>query len=144
MNEFLNPAAANQAANPVATIHGEPLMEMPRDLYIPPDALEVFLDTFQGPLDLPDECFSGQLACQVFGHRPAQTGIAHNQVLQAPTQQVGQQSQTRGFDFGKLGHAAILFQSAAGIRRVASAAQTFGPSQYPWNSISFFFTSPSS
>ena len=52
MNEFLNPAAANQAANPVATIHGEPLMEMPRDLYIPPDALEVFLDTFQGPLDL--------------------------------------------------------------------------------------------
>jgi segregation and condensation protein A len=39
-------------ANPVATIHGEPLTELPSDLYIPPDALEVFLDTFQGPLDL--------------------------------------------------------------------------------------------
>ena len=38
--------------NPVAKICGEPLMEIPQDLYIPPDALEVFLDTFQGPLDL--------------------------------------------------------------------------------------------
>lgn len=37
---------------PVAKICGEPLMEIPQDLYIPPDALEVFLDTFQGPLDL--------------------------------------------------------------------------------------------
>lgn len=33
-------------------IHGEPLLEMPADLYIPPDALEVFLETFEGPLDL--------------------------------------------------------------------------------------------
>ena len=33
-------------------IHGEPLLEMPLDLYIPPDALEVVLETFQGPLDL--------------------------------------------------------------------------------------------
>ncbi|MGM0413491.1 MAG: segregation and condensation protein A, partial [Pseudomonadota bacterium] len=31
---------------------GEPVTELPRDLYIPPDALEVFLDTFEGPLDL--------------------------------------------------------------------------------------------
>ncbi len=38
--------------NPVAKVCGEPLMEVPHDLYIPPDALEVFLDTFQGPLDL--------------------------------------------------------------------------------------------
>ncbi len=38
--------------SPVAKICGEPLMEIPQDLYIPPDALEVFLDTFQGPLDL--------------------------------------------------------------------------------------------
>ncbi len=37
---------------PLARICGEPLMEIPQDLYIPPDALEVFLDTFQGPLDL--------------------------------------------------------------------------------------------
>jgi segregation and condensation protein A len=37
---------------PCARIHGEPLLELPQDLYIPPDALEVVLDTFQGPLDL--------------------------------------------------------------------------------------------
>ena len=37
---------------PVARIHGEPLLEMPQDLYIPPDALEVVLEAFQGPLDL--------------------------------------------------------------------------------------------
>ncbi|MDP5240160.1 ScpA family protein [Uliginosibacterium sp. 31-16] len=36
----------------LARIHGQPLLEMPTDLYIPPDALEVFLDTFEGPLDL--------------------------------------------------------------------------------------------
>ena len=36
----------------VARIHGEPLAEMPHDLYIPPEALEVFLETFEGPLDL--------------------------------------------------------------------------------------------
>jgi segregation and condensation protein A len=41
-----------QAANPVAHIHGEPITEMPLDLYIPPDALEVFLEAFEGPLDL--------------------------------------------------------------------------------------------
>lgn len=40
------------ATQPVARICGEPLLEIPQDLYIPPDALEVFLDTFQGPLDL--------------------------------------------------------------------------------------------
>lgn len=37
---------------PFAKICGEPLLEIPQDLYIPPDALEIFLDTFQGPLDL--------------------------------------------------------------------------------------------
>ncbi|MBU1689169.1 MAG: segregation/condensation protein A [Gammaproteobacteria bacterium] len=36
----------------VVRIHGEPLTEMPHDLYIPPEALEVFLETFEGPLDL--------------------------------------------------------------------------------------------
>lgn len=35
-----------------ATIHGEPITKLPRDLYIPPDALEVFLEAFAGPLDL--------------------------------------------------------------------------------------------
>ncbi|MCD2341785.1 segregation/condensation protein A [Ideonella azotifigens] len=36
----------------VARLYGEPLFAMPTDLYIPPDALEVFLEAFQGPLDL--------------------------------------------------------------------------------------------
>ncbi len=35
-----------------ARIHGEPLLELPQDLYIPPDALELVLENFQGPLDL--------------------------------------------------------------------------------------------
>jgi segregation and condensation protein A len=36
----------------VARVAGEPVTELPTDLYIPPDALEVFLETFEGPLDL--------------------------------------------------------------------------------------------
>jgi segregation and condensation protein A len=36
----------------LARLYGEPLFALPTDLYIPPDALEVFLETFQGPLDL--------------------------------------------------------------------------------------------
>jgi segregation and condensation protein A len=36
----------------LAHIHGEPMLEMPKDLYIPPDALELVLEAFQGPLDL--------------------------------------------------------------------------------------------
>lgn len=47
----LLPAAGAVDAR-VATVRGEALLEMPRDLYIPPDALEVFFDTFEGPLDL--------------------------------------------------------------------------------------------
>lgn len=35
-----------------AIVQGAPLLELPQDLYIPPEALEVFLDTFEGPLDL--------------------------------------------------------------------------------------------
>jgi len=41
-----------QVEMPFAVVHGEPVTEMPRDLYIPPQALEVFLDAFEGPLDL--------------------------------------------------------------------------------------------
>ena len=37
---------------PLARIYGEPLTQLPQDLYIPPDALEVMLDAFEGPLDL--------------------------------------------------------------------------------------------
>ncbi|HET9122078.1 MAG TPA: segregation/condensation protein A, partial [Acidiferrobacteraceae bacterium] len=40
------------APTTTARVHGQALDEMPRDLYIPPEALEVFLDTFEGPLDL--------------------------------------------------------------------------------------------
>ena len=40
------------SAEPLALVHGEPVLELPGDLYIPPDALRVFLDTFEGPLDL--------------------------------------------------------------------------------------------
>lgn len=36
----------------IALVFGEPYMDLPKDLYIPPEALEVFLDTFEGPLDL--------------------------------------------------------------------------------------------
>ncbi|MEM9604281.1 MAG: ScpA family protein [Pseudomonadota bacterium] len=41
-----------QAQIPLAVVRGERIMELPRDLYIPPDALEVFLEAFEGPLDL--------------------------------------------------------------------------------------------
>ena len=37
---------------PFAVVDGEPVVDVPRDLYIPPDALEVFLEAFEGPLDL--------------------------------------------------------------------------------------------
>lgn len=48
------PAAAPEYQVPVqlALVYGEALTEMPQDLYIPPDALEVFLEAFEGPLDL--------------------------------------------------------------------------------------------
>ncbi|OZB46721.1 MAG: segregation/condensation protein A, partial [Thiomonas sp. 14-66-4] len=36
----------------VARLYGQPLFQLPQDLYIPPDALEVFLEAFEGPLDL--------------------------------------------------------------------------------------------
>jgi len=41
-----------QAEMPFAVVQGEPLALLPEDLYIPPDALEVFLEAFEGPLDL--------------------------------------------------------------------------------------------
>ena len=44
------PSVVDQVA--VARLYGEPLFAMPQDLYIPPDALEVFLEAFEGPLDL--------------------------------------------------------------------------------------------
>src|SRR5580693_1766518 len=49
------PAAVVQPAQgemPFAMVEGQPVTEMPRDLYIPPQALEVFLEAFEGPLDM--------------------------------------------------------------------------------------------
>jgi len=43
---------AGRTAPHIAKLYGEPFPDLPRDLYIPPDALEVFLDAFEGPLDL--------------------------------------------------------------------------------------------
>src|SRR5699024_9942888 len=40
------------AAPALAIVRGQPVTELPQDLYIPPDALEVFLENFEGPLDL--------------------------------------------------------------------------------------------
>lgn len=44
--------SSKQKEMPFAIVQGSPLTELPRDLYIPPDALEVFLEAFEGPLDL--------------------------------------------------------------------------------------------
>ncbi|WP_396270677.1 segregation and condensation protein A [Ideonella sp.] len=56
---LLLPAASPELDTPtvvdgvaLARLYGEPLFTLPNDLYIPPDALEVFLEAFQGPLDL--------------------------------------------------------------------------------------------
>ena len=55
----LHDGAANDEAQPtldlalpLAKIRGEPITELPADLYIPPEALSVFLEAFEGPLDL--------------------------------------------------------------------------------------------
>ena len=57
--DLLAAAPAGEVATPqvidhvaVARLYGEPLFSLPQDLYIPPDALEIFLEAFEGPLDL--------------------------------------------------------------------------------------------
>jgi segregation and condensation protein A len=45
-------AQPRQQELPFAVVEGVAMMELPRDLYIPPNALEVFLEAFEGPLDL--------------------------------------------------------------------------------------------
>ena len=44
--------APQQEEMPFAYVQGAPVTELPKDLYIPPEALEVFLEAFEGPLDL--------------------------------------------------------------------------------------------
>ena len=46
------PEPHEQGEMPFAVVDGEPVTQMPQDLYIPPDALQVFLEAFEGPLDL--------------------------------------------------------------------------------------------
>ncbi len=46
------PSAPEQVEMPFAVVNGERLTQLPRDLYIPPQALEIFLEAFEGPLDL--------------------------------------------------------------------------------------------
>src|SRR5450755_4556591 len=41
-----------QQEMPLAMVRGQPMLQMPQDLYIPPDALEIILEAFEGPLDL--------------------------------------------------------------------------------------------
>ncbi len=48
----LVPADSADRLDAVARLYGAPMLELPKDLYIPPDALEVFLEAFEGPLDL--------------------------------------------------------------------------------------------
>ncbi len=50
--EPVDSQAGAQQELPFAMVYGQAVMEMPLDLYIPPDALEVFLEAFEGPLDL--------------------------------------------------------------------------------------------
>ncbi len=55
--ELQNPTGPDTTPNVVdglafAKLYGEPLFALPQDLYIPPDALEIFLEAFEGPLDL--------------------------------------------------------------------------------------------
>lgn len=50
--ETLRAAGQAQGEFPFAIVEGKTVTELPKNLYIPPDALEVFLEAFEGPLDL--------------------------------------------------------------------------------------------
>ncbi len=52
MVDLFQQAQTSQSEMPFALVEGEPLTVIPQDLYIPPDALQVFLEAFEGPLDL--------------------------------------------------------------------------------------------
>lgn len=48
----LAPVQAIDDGVAIARLYGEPVLELPKDLYIPPDALQIILEAFEGPLDL--------------------------------------------------------------------------------------------
>tara|TARA_B100001057_G_C22870019_1_gene958318 strand:+ start:8743 stop:9657 length:915 start_codon:yes stop_codon:yes gene_type:complete len=50
--DHIEASLPTQSEMPFAVVDGEPITSLPRDLYIPPDALQVFLEAFEGPLDL--------------------------------------------------------------------------------------------
>lgn len=52
MNDEIKTTEVSQDEMPFALVMGSPMTQLPKDLYIPPDALEVFLEAFEGPLDL--------------------------------------------------------------------------------------------
>jgi len=53
LRQFMSEIAGiEQGPEPLARIYGEPMQQLPLDLYIPPDAMAVMLDAFEGPLDL--------------------------------------------------------------------------------------------
>jgi len=52
VNDKQGPEKPVQSEMPFAIVQGEAVTDLPQDLYIPPDALEVFLEAFEGPLDL--------------------------------------------------------------------------------------------
>lgn len=52
LKELRETQAGQQSEMPFAVVSGQAVTEIPQDLYIPPDALEVFLEAFEGPLDL--------------------------------------------------------------------------------------------
>lgn len=52
MHTTLNPSSAQDDAQAVAWLFGQPVTDVPQDLFIPPDALQVVLQSFEGPLDL--------------------------------------------------------------------------------------------
>ena len=51
-DDRLSGPTPEQKELPLAIVGGEAITEVPKDLYIPPDALEIFLEAFEGPLDL--------------------------------------------------------------------------------------------
>jgi segregation and condensation protein A len=52
LNSINSDTSPVQSEMPFAVVEGEPVTELPRDLYIPPHALQVFLEAFEGPLDM--------------------------------------------------------------------------------------------
>ena len=52
LNEARQQHEGEQGEMPFAFVAGQAFTDLPKDLYIPPDALEIFLEAFEGPLDL--------------------------------------------------------------------------------------------